>query len=81
MSADDPVILKVDGEVNQARQFTFSELSGFDDESQLIDVSKIDSTAFTNTPEMAEIGYRTTVESLPRIREVLHNLDGDLFSK
>ena len=45
------------------------------------DVSEFESTAFTKTPEMAEIGYRTTLEALPRIREVLHNLDGDLFSK
>ena len=45
------------------------------------DVSKFESSAFTKTPEMAEIGYRATMESLPRIREVLHNLDGSLFSK
>ena len=43
------------------------------------DVSEIDSTAFTKTPEMAEIGYQTTLKSLPRIREILHNLDESLF--
>jgi hypothetical protein len=43
------------------------------------DVSRFESTAFTKTPEMAEIGYQATNEILPRIREVLHNLDGKLF--
>ena len=43
------------------------------------DVSMFEPTAFTQTPEMAEIGYRATMETLPRIREVLHNLDGELF--
>jgi len=42
-------------------------------------VSMFDSTAFTRTPEMADIGYRATMETLPRIREFLQNLDGDLF--
>lgn len=45
------------------------------------DVSMFESTAFTKTPEMTEIGYRATVETLPRIREVLHNLDADLFAE
>jgi predicted acylesterase/phospholipase RssA len=42
-------------------------------------VSMFESSAFTQTPEMAEIGYRTTRETLPRIREFLQHLDGDLF--
>jgi NTE family protein len=43
------------------------------------DVSMFEPTAFTKTPEMAEIGYRATKESLPRIREILLELDEDLF--
>jgi hypothetical protein len=42
-------------------------------------VSMFKSSAFTQTPEMADIGYRATKESLPQIREFLQNLDGDLF--
>jgi predicted acylesterase/phospholipase RssA len=42
-------------------------------------VSMFKSSEFTRTPEMAEIGYRTTMETLPQIREFLQNLDGDLF--
>ena len=42
-------------------------------------VSMFESSAFTQTPEMADIGYRTTMETLPRIREFLQHLDGDLF--
>jgi NTE family protein len=45
------------------------------------DVSMFASTAFTKTPEMAEIGYQTTMESLPRIWEVLQQLDGQLFEE
>jgi predicted acylesterase/phospholipase RssA len=45
------------------------------------DVSSFDASAFTRTPEMAEVGYRTTNESLPRIREVLHKLDANLFAQ
>ncbi len=45
------------------------------------DVSKFDSTAFTQAPEMAEIGYRATLDALPRIHEVLQNLDGQLFAR
>ncbi len=43
-------------------------------------VSMFKSSAFRQTPEMADIGYRTTKETLPQIREFLQNLDGDLFS-
>lgn len=42
-------------------------------------VSMFESSAFTQTPEMADIGYRTTMETLPRIREFLQHLDADLF--
>jgi NTE family protein len=42
-------------------------------------VSMFKSSEFTRTPEMADIGYRTTMEALPQIREFLQNLDGDLF--
>jgi predicted acylesterase/phospholipase RssA len=42
-------------------------------------VSMFKSSAFRQTPEMAEIGYQATKESLPQIREFLQNLDGDLF--
>jgi predicted acylesterase/phospholipase RssA len=42
-------------------------------------VSMFAPTAFTHTPEMADIGYRTTIEMVPRIRELLKSLDGDLF--
>lgn len=42
-------------------------------------VSMFKSSEFTRTPEMADIGYRTTMETLPQIREFLQNLDGDLF--
>ena len=42
-------------------------------------VSMFESSSFTQTPEMADIGYRTTMETLPRIREFLQHLDGDLF--
>lgn len=45
------------------------------------DVSRFDASAFTQTPEMAEIGYQATVDMLPRIREILRNLDGDLFKE
>ena len=44
------------------------------------DVSRFDATAFSQAPEMAEVGYQTTMESLPRIREILHKLDSDLFA-
>ena len=37
------------------------------------------SSAFTQTPEMAEIGYQTTKDTLPQIRKCLQNLDSDLF--
>ncbi len=42
-------------------------------------VSMFKSSAFRQTPEMADIGYRATKETLPQIREFLQNLDGDLF--
>ena len=42
-------------------------------------VSMFKSSAFTQTPEMADIGYRTTMETLPQIREFLQKLDDDLF--
>ena len=44
------------------------------------DVSMIEPTDFAKTPQMAEIGYRATIETLPRIRDILHKMDGDLFS-
>ena len=44
------------------------------------DVSEFESTAFTQTPEMAEIGRKATLESLPRIKEILHKLDPQLLS-
>ena len=45
------------------------------------DVSRFEPTAFTKTPEMAEIGYQATKESIPQIRESLHALDAQLFPK
>ena len=45
------------------------------------DVSKFEATEFTRTSEMADIGYQSTVEALPRIREILTNLDSDLFGE
>lgn len=44
------------------------------------DVSMFDSTSFTRTPEMALIGHDTTVEEMPRIRDILKHLDRDLFA-
>ena len=44
------------------------------------DVSMFASSAFSQTAEMADIGYLATKESMPQIREFLQNLDGDLFS-
>jgi predicted acylesterase/phospholipase RssA len=44
------------------------------------DVSDFEPTAFAQTPEMAETGYRATNESLPRIKELLQELDGKLFA-
>jgi predicted acylesterase/phospholipase RssA/CRP-like cAMP-binding protein len=44
------------------------------------DVSQFEAAAFTQAPEMAEIGYQATMEAMPRIREILHNLDATLFS-
>jgi predicted acylesterase/phospholipase RssA len=44
------------------------------------DVSDFEPTAFAKTPEMAEIGYRATNEALPRIIELLQELDGKLFA-
>lgn len=43
------------------------------------DVSMFEPTAFTQTPEMANIGYQATLEALPRIREILNKLDAELF--
>ncbi len=43
------------------------------------DVSDFEPTAFTKTAEMAEIGYQATMETLPRIKEILQKLDGQLF--
>ena len=43
------------------------------------DVSQFEATAFTRTPEMAAIGYQATMDALPQIREILSNLDADLF--
>ena len=43
------------------------------------DVSQFEPTAFTQTPEMAEIGYQATMEVLPKIKEILQKLDADLF--
>jgi NTE family protein len=43
------------------------------------DVSMFKPTAFTRTSEMADVGYQATMETLPRIREILDNLDGELF--
>ncbi len=45
------------------------------------DVSKFPMAAFTQTPEMADVGYQTTMEAMPRIREILHHLDHDLFKE
>ncbi|MGI9517318.1 MAG: patatin-like phospholipase family protein [Pirellulaceae bacterium] len=45
------------------------------------DVSHFDATAFTQAREMAEVGYQATQDSLPRIREILHHLDSDLFGE
>lgn len=44
------------------------------------DVSKFDSTAFTETPAMAKIGYQTTLDAIPKIRKFLHQLDASLFT-
>ncbi len=45
------------------------------------DVSQFESTAFTRTPEIAEIGYQATMDALPQIREILSNLDAGLFRR
>ena len=45
------------------------------------DVSQFDPAAFTQASEMAKIGYQATMDTLPRIREILHNLDSGLFNK
>jgi len=39
----------------------------------------IEPTDFTKTPEMAEIGYQATIETLPRIRDILQKMDEELF--
>lgn len=44
-------------------------------------VSSFESTAFTKTPEMAEIGYQETMKTLPRIREILNEIDANLFEQ
>jgi NTE family protein len=44
------------------------------------DVSMFDSAEFTRTPEIAEIGYQATMESVSAINEFLSNLDPQLFS-
>ena len=44
-------------------------------------VSCFESAAFTKTPEMAEIGYQETMETMPRIQEILHDFDPELFAK
>lgn len=43
------------------------------------DVSTFEPTAFSRTQEMAEVGYHATMEQIPRIRELLNQIDGDLF--
>ena len=43
------------------------------------DVSMFEASAFTRTPEMAGIGRETTLDNLPKIREILQHLDGELF--
>jgi predicted acylesterase/phospholipase RssA/CRP-like cAMP-binding protein len=42
-------------------------------------VSMFESSAFTRTQEMAEIGHQTTMETMPQLREILQHLDGGLF--
>ena len=44
------------------------------------DVTAFDLTEFTRTDELAAVGEKTTLEAIPRIREMLGKLDGELFS-
>ena len=44
------------------------------------DVAAFELTAFTQTDKLAEIGERTTLEALPRIKNLLNRLDGQLFA-
>jgi predicted acylesterase/phospholipase RssA len=43
------------------------------------DATGFELTAFTRTDELSAIGEQTTLESIPRIKELLAQLDGDLF--
>lgn len=45
------------------------------------DVTSFDLTEFSRADELAEIGYRSTVAELPRIKELLSKLDTSLFRK
>lgn len=44
------------------------------------DVSRFESTAFSEAVEMADVGYRETQDAMPRITNLLQNLDQELFS-
>lgn len=44
------------------------------------DVTEFDLAEFTRTDELAAAGEKATLEAIPRIREMLAKLDGELFS-
>ena len=43
------------------------------------DVSAIDISEFTHTPEIAAIGRAAAEQALPQLREMLHKVDPQLF--
>ncbi len=45
------------------------------------DVTAFDLTAFKRTDELAEVGEQATVQAIPKIRELLAQLDGKLFAR